>query len=109
MDEQIAKKAIEAAPGVGRFWDDWNMWVLVMIAVTTLYAKHLLKGERLDYRKLVGEAILTVVGTIGIYGLGLLRGFSPTEIVVYGTLMSLGGVRALQWAIQGTRTLRGME
>lgn len=109
MDDHLAKHALDAAHDAGRFWSDWNMWVLVMVAVATMYAKHLVKGERFDRRKFVGETILSVVGMIGCYAMGILHGMAPVEIVAYGTLMSLGGVRLLQWAIQGVQAIRSIK
>lgn len=108
MDEPV-KHVLDAAHNMGRFWANWNMWLLVMIGVATMYAKHLVKGERFDRRKFIGESILSVVGMIGCYAMGVLHGLAPVEIVAYGTLMCLGGVRALQWAIQGIGVIRNMK
>ena len=65
-----------------------------------LLARHLVSSEPLDKRRLAGEAILSAIGAVVFWSAGLLQGMSTLQMVFFGSLAALGGVRAVEWGIK---------
>lgn len=79
--------------------------VLALVVIGTL-GRILVSDEKFDLKKLLGEMLLAGVGAIGLWAYGILQEFHPAEQVLYGSLLALGGVRALEWAIKAIRLIK---
>ncbi|MFP8968585.1 hypothetical protein ACKC9G_18530 [Pokkaliibacter sp. CJK22405] len=82
------------------FWSDPLMWICVGMVIIGVFSKYLMSKEVITAKQLLGEVLASGIGAIGIYAAGILRGNSPTEQVVYASLMSLGGLHLIQRTLQ---------
>ena len=79
-------------------WTDRSLWVVVGIILLGHLARNLVSDEPFNLKKFIGEMLLSGIGAIAIYLLGILQGLPESQIILIGSLTSLGGVRALEWA-----------
>lgn len=79
---------------------DPNFWTVLTMFCLAYLARTLVSKEPLDWKRLLGELILTAISAIALYSAGLLNGMSPLQMVFAGALGSLGGLRAVEWMIK---------
>lgn len=79
--------------------------VLALVIVGTV-GQMLVSDEKFDVKKMLGELLLAGVGAMGLWAYGILQEFHPAEQVLYGSLLALGGVRALEWVIKAIRLIK---
>lgn len=72
--------------------------VMAMMVGGTL-SRALMSDSAFDPKKLAGEIILAMIGTVIIVYAGWMEGLSDVRIISYGGLCSLGGVRLISWGI----------
>ena len=81
-------------------WMDPQLWYFVVVFVMALLAKHLVSAEPLDKKRLAGEAILSIIGAIAFWAAGLLQGMSVLQMIFFGSMSALGGIRSIEWLIK---------
>lgn len=87
-------------------WFDPEMWMIIGLFLTGYVARTLVSREPFDKRRFFGEAILTVIGAVGFYAAGLLQGMNPLQMIMFGCLGSLGGLRAIEWTIKAVIAIK---
>lgn len=90
-------------------WEDRLLWVVVGFVLLGHLARNLVADEPFNLKKFLGEMILSALGAIAIYSMGLLQGMSEIEIVLVGIFASLGGIRALEWAAKIYKAVRKLN
>ena len=88
------------------FWQNHNMWLIVLMFVSGAVGRSLLNTEPFNSRRLAGEIILSVLGAITLYSFNLMQGMSTLQIIFLGGLASMGGVRSITWAIKFGQKLK---
>ena len=86
---------------------DRSLLTVIMLFIMGAVARALVSPEPLDWRRLVGEAILSAIGAVVVFNFGVIQGMSNPEIMLWGALGSLGGIRILEWVIRIARYARG--
>ncbi len=81
-------------------WTDKLLWTIVGLFVFGSMARSLVSDEPFDVRKLIGELIFSGIAAIIMYSMGLMQGMNEYQIVCFGALGSLGGVRSVEWALK---------
>lgn len=79
-------------------WADKSLWIVVGLILLGHLARNLVSDEPFNFKKFVGEMVLAGIGAVVIYLLGVLQGLPEIQIILIGSLTSLGGIRALEWA-----------
>lgn len=79
---------------------DRNFLAITALLVLGTMARSLLSNEPFDFRKLLGELILGLIGAVLLYAFGMLQNMSPMQMLFLGALGGLGGVRSLEWVIK---------
>lgn len=79
-------------------WADRSLWVVIGIVLLGHLARNLVSDEPFRLKKFVGEMLIAGIGAVVIYLMGILQGLPEAQIILIGSLTSLGGVRALEWA-----------
>ena len=87
-------------------WNDGLMWSVVVLFMLGSLARMLVSNEPFCWRRFWGEMILSFIGAVLMYSFGLLQGMSPIQIVFFGSLGSLGGIRLIEWVIKIARRVR---
>ena len=82
--------------------------VKTLIAIATMFAggvvaRILVSDEPFDAKKFAGEMIFAIIGAVILWSFGVLQDFSTWQMFLYGGLVSLGGVRFLEWIIKIAR------
>ena len=81
--------------------DQKEHWWPALLGVLTSWiaaaiGRVLLEEKKPDIRRLFGEILLAFVGAILMYSFGMMKNFSLWQIIFYGALAGLGGVRAIE-------------
>lgn len=79
-------------------WADKSLWVVVGLILLGHMARNLVSDEPFNLKKFIGEMLLAGIGAVVIYLFGILQGLPEIQIILIGSLTSLGGIRALEWA-----------
>lgn len=90
-------------------WADKSLWIVVGLILLGHLARNLVSDEPFKLKKFVGEMVLAGIGAIVIYLLGILQGLPEIQIVLIGSLTSLGGIRALEWAAKIYRITKSIN
>lgn len=81
-------------------WSDRLLWSVVSLFALGTLGRILVSSEPFDLKRFLGELILSVISAIILFSFNLMQGMSPTQIVFFGALGSLGGVRMVEWVIK---------
>jgi hypothetical protein len=79
--------------------------IIAMSALATL-ARTLVSDEPFDLRRCLGELIFSIIGAVLMYTMGLMQGMTDVQIIFFGALGSLGGVRLVEWAMGIAQKIR---
>ena len=90
-------------------WYDYTFWSVVTLFTLGVIAKALVSSEPFCARKFWGEIILAVIGAVLFFSFGLMQGMNPLQIMFFGALASLGGVRLIEWGIKIFGQLKGLN
>lgn len=90
-------------------WADKSLWVVVGLILLGHMARNLVSDEPFSLKKFIGEMMLAGIGAVVIYLLGVLQGLPEIQIILIGSLTSLGGVRALEWAAKIYRLAKNLN
>lgn len=63
-------------------------------------ARTFVSDEPFDGKKFMGEIIFSTIGAVMLFSMGLMQGMNEIQIVGFGSLASLGGVRTVEWALR---------
>ncbi len=88
------------------FWTNLDLWAVVGICLMGWLGRALVSKEPFDMRRCAGEGLLTAIGGVGLYAAGLLQGMTPLEMILFGCLTALGGLRALDWMMKAAVAIR---
>lgn len=98
-----------AASATSINWEDRLLWIVVGFVLMGHLARNLVADEPFNMKKFLGEMILSGLGAVAIYSMGLLQGLSEIEIVLVGVFASLGGIRALEWVAKIYKTVKQIK
>lgn len=90
-------------------WKDWTLWSIIGLFILGTLARVLVSNEPFCWRRFLGEIILALIGAILFYSFGLMQGMSTIQIMFFGALSALGGVRLVEWAIKGFAKVKGLD
>lgn len=82
------------------------LWSIVTLFILGAVARALVSNEHFDARKFTGEVIIASIGAVIMYSLGLMQGMTEVQIVSFGALASLGGLRGIEWTLKIINTLQ---
>ena len=104
IDEKhtIVKGAIE-------WWMDHTLWSIVALMIAGSVGRTLISPAKFNTKLFVGEVILSAVVAVLVFHLGLMQGMSFAQMLVFGALSSLGGLRLTQWFIKIAQTALSKE
>lgn len=85
---------------------DGTFWMMLFLIVTGMLGRVLVSGEPFDAKKFAGEIALSIVGAAILYFYGILQSMSVPEMIIYGGLTGLGGVRLIEWVIKIIKAIR---
>lgn len=97
---------VENQHGVGWDWSDRFMWSVIGMFVLGSMARSFIGNEPFDPKRFIGELILSTIGAIMMYSMGLMQGMSETQIVCFGAAASLGGVRMIDWGLRIAKAVK---
>lgn len=89
------------------FWADPLMWSCVFIVVLGHAARVFKAPGPVVWRVFVAELVMAAIGAVGIYAGAELQGMGTLEKIGTSVLMSLGGIHAIQRALQAWSTVKG--
>lgn len=72
----------------------------IAMGILGLLGRTLVSPEPFDARRFTGEMILTALGAIMLFALGVLQGLDTWQMIVLGAGTSLGGLRAIEWGFK---------
>lgn len=81
-------------------WTDPVMWSVIGMFVAGTLGRILVSDEPFDSRRFTGEIILSIIGAIILYSFNVMQGMSPIQIIFFGALGSMGGIRLIEWLIK---------
>ena len=81
----------------------------IMLGLAGLIGRTLVSPEPLNWRRFAGEMILTAIGAVALYALGMLQGLTLWQMVLLGCGTSLGGLRALEWGVKIARAVKAVR
>lgn len=87
-------------PAVSQVVLDPDFWWFLGLFMLGLIARKLVSKEPIDWQRFAGEMILAGIGALVFYVTGLLQGMSTLQMIIFACLGSLGGLRAIEWAIK---------
>ena len=90
----------EVVTSAFQWWSDPLLWSVIAMFILGTIGRILVSDEPFDPRKFFGELILAAIGAIILYSFNLMQGMTPIQIVFFGALGSLGGVRLIEWIIK---------
>lgn len=102
MPDQHTAHEVAKEIGVG----NGSMWLVIFLMVMGTIGRTLVSNEPFDVKRFSGEVILSVIGAIMLYSFGLLQGMSIPQIILLGSLGSLGGLRILEWLIRLAKQIK---
>lgn len=82
------------------FWYSKMLWSVVIMFVMGALARTLVSSEPFDCKKFAGEMIISAIGAVMMYSLGLMQGMNDIQIVGFGALASMGGLRGVEWILK---------
>lgn len=91
------------------FWYSKMLWSIVILFVLGALARALVSNEPFDFRKFTGEIIISAIGAIIMYSLGLMQGMNEIQIVGFGALASLGGLRSIEWTLKLVNKVKSVQ
>lgn len=86
---------------------DKTMWSVIILFMLGSMARSLISDEPFCLRKFLGEMIFSTIGGIILYSFGLLQHMSIPELICFGGLGSLGGIRMLEWMFKIAKQVKG--
>jgi len=81
-------------------WCNQGFWMVVSMFVAGSVGRTLVSGEAFDGKKLAGEIILSSLAAITLLSFNVMQGMSLPQIIFFGALGSMGGVRTIDWVIR---------
>lgn len=87
--------------------DDSTMWSIVGLFLMGVLARTLISNEEFCARKFFGELLLASIGAVVMYSFGMMQNMTAVQIIFFGSLASLGGVRMIEWFIKIIERLKG--
>lgn len=94
------------SPDVFWTWTDRMMWSIVAMFVLGSMARTFVSDEPFEPKKFFGEIIFSAIGAVMMYSMGLMQGMSQPQIICFGAMASLGGVRSFEWLMKIARKIR---
>ncbi|MGZ8172571.1 MAG: hypothetical protein ACXWT0_01585 [Methylobacter sp.] len=88
------------------FWTDKLMWSVVAMFILGSMARTFISNDPFEPRKCIGEIIFSAIGAVMMYSMGLMQGMSQVQIVCFGALAALGGVRLFEWVMKIAKTVK---
>jgi len=85
-------------------WDRTFMTIAFLFMVGAA-ARTFISDEPFNAKKFTGEMLFAFIGAVVLYTFGVLQGMNTIEIIFFGGLGSLGGVRLVEWAIKIGKTV----
>lgn len=89
-------------------WTDRLLWSVVGLFILGSMARTFVSNEPFDVKKFLGEVIFSAISAVIMYSMGLMQGMSEAQIVCFGALASLGGVRSVEWALKAANQFKSM-
>ncbi|AZZ92762.1 hypothetical protein EUZ85_19350 [Hahella sp. KA22] len=102
-ERELAQRAAETSS----IWTSKEFWTVLVLFVAGFVARTLVSQEPFDRKKFLGELILTAIGAVALYAAGALQGMSDLQMLMFGALGSLGGLRAVEWVIKAAAQVKG--
>lgn len=90
-------------------WKDYTLWSIVGLFILGALARVLVSSEPFCWRRFLGEIILAAIGAVIFYSFGLMQGMNTIQIMFFGALSALGGVRLVEWGIKGFAKIKGLD
>jgi len=90
----------------GWIWGDEMLWSIVCMFVLGSMARTFVSNEPFDCKKFGGEVIFSFIGAVMMYSAGLMQGMSEVQIVGFGAMASLGGVRMFEWFMRIAKNVK---
>ena len=87
-------------------WADRALWSVVFMFMAGTLGRALISNEPFCARRFFGEMILSCLGAITLYSLNLMQGMTPIQIIFFGALGSMGGVRMIEWVIKFAKKVK---
>jgi len=87
-------------------WSDRLMWSVILMFLLGSVARTFVSNEPFDVKKFVGEIIFSAIGAVMMYSMGLMQGMSEAQIVCFGAMASLGGIRSFEWFIKIAKNVK---
>ena len=103
MPNESINAIAEVQPWV---WGNRMLWSFVAMFALGSVARTFVSNEPFDFKKFVGEIIFSVIGAVLMYSLGLMQNMNEVQIVGFGALASLGGVRSIEWVLRIARKIK---
>ncbi len=90
-------------------WTDRTFWSITIMFLLGSMARTFVSNEPFDWKKFSGEMLFSLIGAVIMYSMGLMQGMTEVQIIFFGALSSLGGVRSMEWMIKIGRNIKKME
>lgn len=87
-------------------WESKLMWTFMGLFVLGSVARTLISDEPFNIRRFSGELIFSIIGAIAMYSMGIMQGMTEIQMVGFGALSSLGGVRAIEWSLKIMKSIQ---
>ncbi len=94
----MRKEALDAVTSIQ--WADRTFLTVVLMFAAGAAARVLVSGEPFNMRRFVAEMLFAFIGAVMLWSFGLLQGMTALQIIFFGSLGSLGGVRLIEWGIK---------
>ena len=87
-------------------WADRTLWSIMALFALGALGRILVSSEPFDLRRFAGELILSVIAAVILFSFNVMQGMTTVQIVFFGALGSLGGVRMIEWVIKIARKMK---
>jgi len=98
MPERVVNEA--------QIWFDEVLWSVVAMFLMGSMARTFVSEEPFDCKKFFGELLFSTIGAVIMYSAGLMQGMTEIQIVGFGAMASLGGVRMFEWFMKIAKGVR---
>ena len=96
----------EIAANIGNIQELKGPLIVAGLFVVAHLGRILATGEEFCLTKFIGEILLAVVGGIVMAAFGMMQGMSMPEMVFWGGLAGMGGVRMVEWMFKIAKRIK---
>lgn len=89
------------------FWREDGLTFVICMFIAGSIGRTLISCEPFNSQKFFGEIILSGLGAITLFYFNVMQGMSPTQIIFFGALGSMGGFRMIEWTIKFAKQVKG--